>query len=129
VKPNREEAEALLGRSIDGPQAAKAAAQELVQCGAEAAIVSLGAAGLVGTDGARACLVVPPHVEARSAVASGDAAVAGLALALVRGEERPAQLTLAAACGAANCLADAPSKLDPSAVEALRQRCTISYLD
>jgi 1-phosphofructokinase family hexose kinase len=129
VKPNQEEAEALLGHPITSPLEAKAAAQELVRRGAGAAIVSLGAAGLVGTDGARACLVTPPRVEARSAVASGDAAVAGLALALQRGDPRPAQLTLAAACGAANCLAESPSQLDPARVEELRGRCAVSYLD
>jgi 1-phosphofructokinase family hexose kinase len=129
VKPNREEAEALLGHTITGPEDAKAAALELVRRGAGAAIVSLGPDGLVATDGARTCLVVPPRIEARSAVASGDAAVAGLALALERGEERAQQLTLAAACGAANCLADAPSQLDPAVVEDLRRRCVLSYLD
>jgi 1-phosphofructokinase family hexose kinase len=129
VKPNREEAEALLGRAIARPVDAKAAALELRQRGAEAVIVSLGADGLVGTDGTRVCLVVPPRIEARSAVASGDSAVAGLALALERGEDRAAQLTLAAACGAANCLADTPSKLDPVVVADLRRRCTLSYLD
>ena len=129
VKPNHEEAEALLGRRIGGPQDAKHAALELVQRGAQAAIVSLGAAGLVGSDGARACLVVPPRIETRSAGARGDAAVAGLAVALERGDERPAQLTLAAACGAANCLAESPSQLDPTAVEDLRRRCAVSYLD
>jgi 1-phosphofructokinase family hexose kinase len=129
VKPNREEAEALLGRSIAGPGDAKAAALALLQRGAKAAIVSLGADGLVGTDGTRTWLVVPPRIEVRSAVASGDSAVAGLALALERGEERAAQLTLAAACGAANCLADTPSKLDLAVVEDLRRRCAVSNLD
>ncbi len=129
VKPNHEEAEALLGRPITNPLQARDAALELVRRGAEAAIVSLGAAGLVGTDGARTYLVAPPRVEARSAVASGDAAVAGLALALERGDARPAQLTLAAACGAANCLAESPSRLDPALVEDLRSRCSVSHLD
>jgi 1-phosphofructokinase family hexose kinase len=129
VKPNQEEAEALLTQPITNPVQARDAARKLVRRGAGAAIVSLGAAGLVGTDGERACLVVPPQIEARSAVASGDAAVAGLALALERGESREAQLTLAAACGAANCLAESPSRLDPTLVEELRGRCAVSYLD
>ena len=129
VKPNREEAEVLLRLQIRSPADAKAAALELVRRGAEAAIVSLGSAGLVGSDGARVRLVVPPVIEARSAVACGDAAVAGLAVALERGDARPAQLAFAAACGAANCLAESPGSLDPAVVESLRNRCVVSFVD
>jgi 1-phosphofructokinase family hexose kinase len=129
VKPNREEAEALLGCRIAGPLEAKAAALELVRRGAEAAIVSLGPAGLVGSDEQRARLVVPPAIEARSAVACGDAAVAGLAVALERGDDRPEQLAFAAACGAANCRVESPGDLDPATGADQQRRIVASFVD
>ena len=103
--------------------------KELVVRGAEAAIVSLGSAGLVGSDGEHAWLVTPPKVDAPSAVASGDASVAGLALALERGDARSEQLAFAAACGAANCLAPSPSAIDPAIVADLRARTTVQRLE
>lgn len=129
VKPNRQEAEALLNRSIGSPGEAKAAVYELIQRGAGSAVISLGAAGLVGTANERVFLVTPPTVEARSSVGCGDATVAGLAVALERRYERHEQLVFAAACGAANCLAQSPGRLDPSAVENLRARVQSRWLD
>ena len=64
-----------------------------------------------------------------SAVASGDASVAGLAIALERGDARAEQLAFAAACGAANCLAPSPSAIDPAVVADLRARSTVQGLD
>ncbi len=128
VKPNRDETEALLGRKIGNASDARLAVKELVERGAQAAIVSLGSAGLVGSDGDRAYLITPPKLDAPSAVASGDATVAGLALALERGDARAEALAFAAACGAANCLADSPALIDRAVVADLRARTTLSEL-
>jgi len=51
VKPNREEAEALTGETVDGPSAAARVARALVARGVETAVVSLGAAGAVAVSG------------------------------------------------------------------------------
>lgn len=129
VKPNREEAEALLQRRIVTPYDAKEAAQQLLRRGPRAAIVSLGSAGLVGTDGEGALLIEPPVVDSLSTVGCGDATVAGLAVALERSYERAEQLAFAAACGAANCLAKVKGCLDPSTVEELRRSTRTTRLD
>lgn len=122
VKPNREEAEALLGACIATPRQAKEAVLKLMERGAGAAIVSLGSAGLVGSHPEGTVLVEPPVVDSLSTVGCGDATVAGLAVALERGYERAEQLAFAAACGAANCLAPTKGCLDPSTVEELRRQ-------
>lgn len=129
VKPNRQEAEAVLKRSIANENDAKSALLELLERGAGSAIISLGAAGLIGTANARAFWVTPPALEARSAVGCGDATVAGLAVALERRYEKPDQLAFAAACGAANCLARSPGCLDPNLVESLRSRLQTRFVD
>lgn len=129
VKPNRQEAEAVLKRPIATESDAKSALAELLERGAGSAIISLGAAGLIGTANARAFWVTPPALEARSAVGCGDATVAGLAVALERRYTRPEQLAFAAACGAANCLARSPGCLDPGIVESLRSRLRTRFVD
>ncbi len=129
VKPNREEAEALLKCRIRTESDAKAALQQLVERGARSAILSLGSTGLLGKSCERTFLVAPPQVVTRSSVGCGDATVAGLAVALERGYEGCEPLAFAAACGAANCLARSPGCLDPAAVESLRSRTQTRWLD
>lgn len=129
VKPNREEAASLLKRPITDARDAKAAAEQLMALGAGNAIVSLGAAGLVGSSAQRAFLAIPPALTARSSVGCGDATVAGLAVALERRYQPFEQLAFAAACGAANCLAPSPGRLDPQTVTSLYQRVRTEWLD
>lgn len=129
VKPNRDEAAALLKRPIADAQDAKVAARELMARGAVSAIVSLGSAGLVSTAERRAFLVTPPAIAARSSVGCGDATVAGLAIALERRYPVLEQLAFAAACGTANCLAPSPGRLDPKTVTTLRSRVQTTWLD
>lgn len=129
VKPNREEAEAVLGQRIVTADDAGHAVKELVRRGAGAAIVSLGIDGLVGSDGRALYQVSPPRVDARSAVAAGDASVAGLAVALERGDGPVEQLRFAAACGAANCLAETPATIDRAVVADLYSRTVCGPLE
>lgn len=55
-------------------------------------------------DGQAVWRVRSPGIEAVSAVGSGDAFAAGLAIGLRRGDPLPDACRLAAACGAANAL-------------------------
>ena len=129
VKPNQDEASALIGRPIADADAAKAAAREIHARGAAVALVSLGAAGVtaVWKDGLAA--VRPPRVSARNAVGSGDCFVAGLAVGVARGEATIDVLRLATACGAANALTDEPGWFAAADVEALRPRVDVRWID
>jgi 1-phosphofructokinase family hexose kinase len=124
VKPNRQEAEELLGRRLRGQAAILKAARELIDRGAKSAALSLGAEGLAWIEGenARAWFARPPHLKAISAVGAGDAAVAGFAVAIAERMSGEAAIRLAAACGAASCLAESPAAISSSAVRALMRK-------
>jgi 1-phosphofructokinase family hexose kinase len=130
AKPNQEETEWLIGRTIDGNASAAAAVEELVQHGPKSAAVSLGSKGLVwrGHGTGDAFVAVPPKLEAASAVGSGDATIAGFAFAASQGLEPAVTLRLAVACGAANVLADRPGRVRLHDVERLRDQVQVQAL-
>jgi 6-phosphofructokinase 2 len=105
VKPNLGELEEMAGCKLDDDDAACAAARKLIGDGvAEVVVLSLGA------DGARlvtdtACTHFDAiQVDSVSAVGAGDAMLAGLVLALSRGESLEDAMRYAMASGAAATL-------------------------
>jgi 1-phosphofructokinase family hexose kinase len=130
IKPNQEEAQWLIGQTIGDPQSWKNAADRLVQLGARSAIVSLGEDGFVWQAGAGQA---PYHaksssVTVTSSVGCGDATVAAFAYATAAGLSVEKTLRLAAACGAANCLADSPGRLREADVKVLEPLVRIEKL-
>lgn len=127
VKPNREEAEALTGVPVDGAGAASEAARLLFEAGARGVAISLGAEGMFWQEARDSSPLVarPPRVEARSAVGCGDASLAGFAVAHRRGLAGREFVRFAAACGTANCLADAPGMIDRRQVERLLPQSSV----
>lgn len=110
AKPNRDEAGALLGVTIDSVASAAGALRKLLGLGARSAALSLGADGLLFCAGENGSVYFAPAVAlaARSTVGCGDSALAGFACATARKFSPEDTLQLAAACAAANCLADSP---------------------
>jgi 1-phosphofructokinase family hexose kinase len=104
IKPNRDEAQRLVGRQLPDEQAVVAAARELAARGIELVVISMGAAGTICVHGDDACRVVPPRVEPRSTVGSGDSLVAGLAVALAAGQPIVEGLRVGTAAGAATAM-------------------------
>jgi len=126
VKPNRQEAEELLGRRLRGQASILKAARELIDRGARSAAISLGSEGLVWVEGEnRAWFARPPRLTPISTVGSGDATVAGFAVAAARCMSGEAAIRLAVACGAASCLAEFPAAISSSGVRALMQRIDV----
>ncbi len=101
IKPNVREAESILGRALPSEQDVVAAAHELCERGAGAVVISRGRAGSILATRGRTFRAVPPTIALRSTVGSGDSMVAGLALALSRGEPLEQGLRLGTAAGAA----------------------------
>ena len=82
-------------------------------------IVTLGKGGAIGCDGASCWRVFSPPVKSISAVGSGDAFAAGLAVGLADGKAFPNALMLASACGAANAMTARAGHLHREDVERL----------
>jgi 1-phosphofructokinase family hexose kinase len=110
VKPNREEAAQLLGRPVRSLSDAVSAVHQLLHLGAQSAALSLGSEGLVFCAAVDAPVLYAPVIplRPRSTVGCGDSALAGFAFGIASGNSPQDTLRLAAACGQANCLADAP---------------------
>jgi len=73
----------------------------------------------------------PPPLEDCSSVGCGDAALAGFAVAHERRLDDEETLRLATACGSANCIADAPGRINGRDVlrfaEQIRVRRIVAY--
>lgn len=104
VKINAAEAGQLLGLQINDFDDAAEAARSLIESGARHAMITLGAAGAVLNFEGVEHRMKPPHIEPRNSVGSGDAAMAGIATALMRGLDVEELARLAIGAGAANAL-------------------------
>lgn len=130
VKTNRAEAEELIGKPLRTIQEALAAAREIIQYGAGSAAITLGDDGLIWAEnkngpiwGAR-----PPRLKCISAVGCGDATLAGFAHAAAQGMAGEEAIRLAAACGAANCSAPAPGRINLATVQSLLPEIEVRQL-
>jgi 1-phosphofructokinase len=131
VKVNRAEAGALLGRPLATIQEVAHAAGEIVEKrGAQSSAITLGREGLIWVErrGGPVWKARPPHMNVISAVGSGDATLGGFAYAAARGIAGEQALRLAAACGAANCVAAAPGRIALATVRALVPQIEIQQL-
>ena len=104
IKPNVQEAEALLGRELPNEEAIIKAALDIVDMGVEIVVISRGKEGIIAATSEEILKVVPPPVKAKSAVGAGDCAIAGLALKLANEESLAKACRLAVAMGTAAVL-------------------------
>jgi 6-phosphofructokinase 2 len=101
IKPNRDELADIVGREAGDVEEAAAQAHELAGGGAEIVVVSLGGDGAVLCDPDESLHAIPPKVRISSDVGAGDSFVAGMTLALARGESPEAALRQGTAAGTA----------------------------
>lgn len=127
LKINRDELAATVGADLSVESRLLQAMGQ--SCPREGRIViTMGAAGAVAGDGQSAWRVKSPTVRAVSAVGSGDAFAAGLAIGLSRGDSLPQACQLAAACGAANALTPLAGHLHAEEVERLRAEAQVEQI-
>ncbi len=114
IKPNQQELEALLGKSLPDENSIAEAARELVGQGIQRVYVSRGEHGCIAVSENMAVSAylneTPEWIVSR--VGCGDALVAGLAVAAGQGLDAKAALRLGVACGTVNLYSPEPGRFD-----------------
>jgi 1-phosphofructokinase family hexose kinase len=130
VKVNRAEAGSLVGSPLTTVQEVVHVAGEVVARGAASAAITWGGEGLIWVESKSGPVwqARPPHMKVISTVGCGDATLAGFAYAAIQGIGGEQALRLAAACGAANCMAPAPGRIELATVHALRPQIEVRQL-
>lgn len=128
IKPNLQEAEEALGRTISDEAAQWEAIASFHKRGIEQVVLSLGKDGALVSRGDTKLRVIPPTIDEVNAVGSGDAFVAGFALGLAedRGLEETARL--ACAMGAANASSWDIGHFDTALVAKLEKGVTVKMI-
>lgn len=129
IKVNADEAAALVGAPLGRPDTALAAARELQRRTGAAVVLTLGGAGAVLANEQGSWHAQPPAIRVVSSVGSGDAFLAALVVALVRGQAAPAALCQAVAAGAANALSVGGGQIDTAIYQQLLAGSVCEQLD
>jgi len=130
VKPNRDEAATALDVKITSRESMANALSQFLSHGACSAAISLGADGMVYAPKKNVPGLFAPAVPLtpKSTVGCGDAALAGFAFALSAGSSAENALRTAAACAAANCLADSPGAIDKDVMDKFQSQIRVETL-
>ena len=128
VKPNRDEAAALLDAPVGSVGEAARAARALEARGVALPVVSLGAEGAVACWQGRV-FHAAVAVRAVNPVGSGDCLLGGMAVALARGGSAEEALRLGVACGAANAATPETGVVRREDAEALLPRVATTALE
>lgn len=101
AKPNAKEASELVGRTINSVSQAFSCVDKIHAIGAQQLAISMGKAGAVYSDGDQIWKAIPPEIDEQNPIGAGDAMLAGLVWALVKGFDGGEVLRWGVACGAA----------------------------
>lgn len=125
VKVNREELQAVAGRSLASRARVLGAARRLRRAGVKSVVVTLGEDGaLAGSDDGW-WQVFPPRVRRASAVGAGDSFTAGLAAGLLRGESFLNAVRLGVAAAAADVTTLRPGDVSGALVRRILPRVRV----
>jgi tagatose 6-phosphate kinase len=117
VKPNLDEMEALLERKLESEEDQIGSVLELKKAGIQMPCLTLGSDGCIAAIGDGVYRFAQPPVRTVSAVGSGDAFVAGCAVALRRRWSEVDAIRLGMACGASNAQFFQTGQIDRQWVE------------
>lgn len=125
VKPNETEAAELVGFPLDSDEARWRAVACFHDHGIRLVALSLGAEGLLLSDGRERLRVTPPLIDEVNAVGSGDALVGAMALGLLEMWPLDRLATWGASAGAVNAMQWDIGRVTRPEVEALAGRVTV----
>jgi 1-phosphofructokinase len=114
IKPNQQELEDIIGRTLPNEQSIVNAARAIIDQGVQWVYVSRGGKGAIAVS---ECVALSAYVDnlpgnVVSKIGCGDAMVAGLAVATLKGLDLNETLKLGIACGTANLFSREPGRFD-----------------
>ncbi len=119
IKPNRAEAEEVLGWHLTSESRVARALDAFLNHGIKNVLISLGQDGLAASNGQEMLWVRVPPVKGGHAVGCGDAALAGFVAGHLAGKPFAACVDQAAACGTANMFAVIPGGISRNIIRKL----------
>jgi fructose-1-phosphate kinase PfkB-like protein len=129
IKPNIEEAEALLHRGIRDEKAEQRAVEELLALGVKVVLLSCGERGAYLGTGQGIYFLQSPRVHEVSAVGSGDAFVGAFASRILAGDDLRDAAKWGVAAGAANAMQSRSAFCSRPEIEALLGEVIIKSVD
>jgi tagatose 6-phosphate kinase len=110
VKINRDELSAATRINCDQARGVSRAMRMLLKKGPQHIVITDGPRNVYAAEkpGRAVTMLEPPRIKAKNPIGSGDATMAGIAVALLRGESMAESIRLGIACGAANAMTAEP---------------------
>lgn len=128
IKPNDEELEVILGRTIKNQEQTMEAAKELLKQGITYVVVSMGKNGAILVCEEGIFHGKPPVLEAKNTVGCGDTMVGAFAAALKRNMAEDQALAYATAVSAANAVNPDTGHMEKEDVEAILPQISVKKL-
>jgi tagatose 6-phosphate kinase len=127
VKPNDAEAAELVGFPLDNDSARFRAMDYFHDKGVALVVLSMGARGLLASNGHERLRITPPEIEEVNAVGSGDSLVAGIAVGLLRGWPIEQTLVWGASAGTVNAMQWDIGRVTLPEVETVARQVRVDY--
>lgn len=125
IKPNKEEIESYVGKKINSIDELINIGKSILKSGIGVIVVSLGEEGSLVLKDKDVFKVNVPNINALNPVGSGDAMIAGIAVALYRDWNFEDIIKLGAACGTANAMENETGKVDLNNVKTIMEKISI----
>ncbi len=130
IKPNQQELEDIIGRTLPNEQSIVNAARAIIDQGVQWVYVSRGGKGAIAVS---ECVALSAYVDnlpgnVVSKIGCGDAMVAGLAVATLKGLDLNETLKLGIACGTANLFSREPGRFDKDKLPEIADHIVIRRL-
>ena len=128
-RPNRDEAERLVGKAFNSKTDAAKAALKLCDTGIELVVISLGKQGAIAAYENMVYDVTPPEVKVISSIGSGDSMIAGILYGFEK--EMPVEdaLRLGCAAGAATAMSNGTEIGSKKNVEKILEQVKVQKLN
>lgn len=125
IKPNIDELQQLVGRTLTEEAEIEKAAHSLLVGGLEMVVVSMGEQGAMFVQQATALTALPPTVKVKSTVGAGDAMVSGLIAGQIQGLNLSDCARLATAYSLTAITREGSTSLEPKTLETFVQQVAI----